>query len=128
MITTIPEAVNHQALLAALSAIRVEAESRQEDVQGLAAWSAETANRLKDMGEELKALNVDNVTIGNLHAVADSVAGQAAAAARYRDLTDQTVGQAEAAARTAHRNHGRIEEAVHDAPVEMANGSFYRAE
>ena len=128
MITTIPEAVDHQALLAALSAIRVEAESRQEDVQGLAAWSAETANRLKDMGEELKALNVDNVTIGNLHAVADSVAGQAAAAARYRDLTDQTVGQAEAAARTAHRNHGRIEEAVHDAPVEMANGSFYRAE
>ena len=128
MITKIPEAVNHQALLAALGTIRLEVESRQEDVQALAAWSAEAATRLQGIGEELKALNVDATTIGNIAAVADTVAGQAAAAARYRDLTDQTVGQAEAAARTAHRNHGRIEEAVHDAPVEMANGSFYRAE
>lgn len=127
-ITKIPDVVNHSALLGALSTIRMEVESRQEDVNALAAWSAEASQRLLGITEELAALNVDATTIGNIHAVADAVTGQATAAARYADLTDQSVGQAEIASRTARRNHGAIEEAVHDADVPMADGAFYKAE
>lgn len=127
-ITAIPDTVNHAALLRALQIIRAEVESRQEDVGNIAAWSAEAADRAAGIAEELQALNVDTFTIGNVHAVRDALSLQAASAGRYAALTDTSVQQAEIAARGAHRRHGRIEEAVNDAPVPMATPSFYKPE
>ncbi len=60
--------------------------------------------------------------------LADTISGQARSAVAYRGLTDQSVNQAEVASRTARRHHGRIEEAVNDAPVRMAKNTFYNAE
>lgn len=127
-ITKIADVVTHRALLNALNTIRAEVENRQEDVDNLTAWSGEMAERMRGIAEELKALNVDNHTIGNITMLGDLITGQKAAADRYKNATDQAVTQAEIAARTAHRNHGRIQDAVDDADVPMAKNTFYRAE
>ncbi|MET7713681.1 hypothetical protein [Streptomyces sp. NPDC005407] len=127
-ITAIADVVNHKSLLIALHTIRAEVESRQEDVQNLAAWAGEMTARMHGITEELKALNVDVYTVGNVHAVGDAIAGQAAAAVRYASATDTSVQQASVAARTAHRNHGQIEESVNNAPVPMATNTFYKAD
>lgn len=127
-ITKIADVISHHALLAALNAIRAEVESRQEDVDNLAAWAGEMADRMQGVGEELQALNVDNYTVGNIAALSDVIAGQAASAARYKAATDTSVTQAATAARTAHRNHGRIQDAVDDSSVPMAKNTFYSAE
>ncbi|WP_432070871.1 hypothetical protein [Streptomyces sp. AA1529] len=127
-ITKIPDVINHRALLDALNSIRAEVESRQEDVDNLAAWSGEMAERMKSIAEELQALNVDSYTVGNMTMLGDLIDGQKAAAGRYKNATDTSVTQAAAAARTAHRNHGRIQEAVEDSGVPMANNRFYDAE
>ncbi|GAB1331699.1 hypothetical protein [Streptomyces sennicomposti] len=127
-ITKIGDVVNHRALLTALNTIRAEVESRQEDVDNLAAWSAEMAERMNGIAEELKALNVDNYTVGNVHMLSDLITGQKTAADAYKNATDISVNQAETAARTAHRNHGRIQDAVDDADVPMAKNTFYDAE
>ncbi|MBO8189219.1 hypothetical protein [Streptomyces spirodelae] len=127
-ITKIPDVINHRALLDALNSIRAEVESRQEDVDNLAAWSGEMAERMRGIAEELQALNVDSYTVGNMAMLGDLIDGQAAAADRYKNATDTSVTQAETAARTAHRNHGRIQDAVDDSDVPMANAPFYSAE
>ncbi|CAM5523876.1 MULTISPECIES: hypothetical protein [Streptomyces] len=127
-IAQIPEVVNHQALLAGLAAIRMEVEARQEDVTNLAAWSSEMADRWRHIGEELAGLELDTNTIAHTAMLADTITGQARSAVAYRGLTDQSVNQAEVASRTARRHHGRIEEAVNDAPVRMAKNTFYNAE
>ncbi|MFD8777540.1 hypothetical protein [Streptomyces sp. NPDC059916] len=127
-ITKIQDVVSHRALLAAINTVRAEVESRQEDVDNLAAWSAEMADRMQGIAAELTALNVDPYTIGNITMLGDLITGQKAAADRYKNATDQAVGQAEIAARTAHRNHGRIQDAVDDSDVPMATNTFYRSE
>ncbi|WP_432158806.1 MULTISPECIES: hypothetical protein [unclassified Streptomyces] len=127
-ITKIGDVVNHRALLTALNTIRAEVESRQEDVDNLAAWSGEMTERMKGIAEELKALKVDNYTVGNINMLSDLIAGQKTAADAYKNATDTSVNQAETAARTAHRNHGRIQDAVDDADVPMAQNTFYDAE
>ncbi|MGW2826374.1 hypothetical protein ACWC24_36125 [Streptomyces sp. NPDC001443] len=127
-ITTIGDVVNHRALLNALNTIRAEVESRQEDVNNLAAWSAEMTERMAGIAEELKALKVDNFTVGNINMLSDLIAGQKTAADAYKNATDISVNQAETAARTAHRNHGRIQDAVDDADVPMAQNTFYNAD
>lgn len=127
-ITTIGDVVNHRALLNALNTIRAEVESRQEDVNNLAAWSAEMAERMNGIAEELKALKVDNYTVGNVNMLSDLITGQKTAADAYKNATDISVNQAETAARTAHRNHGRIQDAVDDADVPMAKNTFYNAD
>jgi len=127
-ITKIPDVINHRALLDALNSIRAEVESRQEDVDNLAAWSGEMAERMRGIAEELQALNVDSYTVGNMAMLGDLIDGQKAAADRYKNATDTSVTQAETAARTAHRNHGRIQAAVDDSDVPMANSPFYSAE
>lgn len=127
-ITQIADVVNHRALLAALNTIRAEVESRQEDVDNLAAWSGDMAERMRRIAEELQALNVDATTVGNTAMLGDLIAGQQAAANRYKNATDTSVTQAATAARTAHRNHGRIQDAVDDADVPMAKNTFYAAE
>ncbi|MEW1724292.1 hypothetical protein [Streptomyces sp. NPDC093109] len=127
-ITKIPDVVSHRTLLQALQAIRSEVESRQEDVTNLTAWSRDMATRMRVVSTELKALNVDYYTVGNVAAVADSIAGQARAATSYKSAADTSVVQAEVAARTAHRNHGRIQDAVANADVPMADNTFYSAE
>ncbi|MGW7327501.1 hypothetical protein ACWGIU_02500 [Streptomyces sp. NPDC054840] len=127
-ITKIADVINHRALLNALNAIRAEAESRQEDVNNLAAWSKDMADRMQGAAEELKSLQVDTYTVGNIAMLADVIAGQAASAARYKNATDTSVNQATTAARTAHRNHGRIQDAVDDSSVPMAKNTFYSAE
>ncbi|MDI6413165.1 hypothetical protein QLX52_30625 [Streptomyces albus] len=127
-ITKINDVVNHRALMDALNTIRAEVEARQEDVDNLAAWSGEMSERMRGIAEELQALNVDGYTIGNIHMLGDLLDGQKAAADRYKNATDTSVTQAETAARTAHRNHGRIQDAVDDTDVPMANNRFYDAE
>lgn len=127
-ITKIADVINHRALLAALNAIRAEVESRQEDVDNLAAWSSEMADRMQGIAEELQSLQVDVYTVGNVAALGDVISGQAASAARYKNATDTSVTQAGTAARTAHRNHGRIQDAVDDSPVPMARNTFYSPE
>ncbi|MCX4598330.1 hypothetical protein OG819_55325 [Streptomyces sp. NBC_01549] len=127
-ITKIPDVVNHRALLNALNTIRAEVESRQEDVDNLANWSAEMAERMRGIGEELKALKLDTYTIGNVNMLGDLIDGSKKAADVYKNATDKSVTQAETAARTAHRNHGRIQDAVDDADVPMAQNTFYDAE
>ncbi|MFB7076500.1 hypothetical protein [Streptomyces sp. NPDC056308] len=127
-ITTIGDITNHRALLNGLNSIRAEVEARQEDVDNLAAWSGEMAERMRGIAEELQALNVDAYTVGNITMLGDLIGGQKAIADTYKNATDIAVGQAESAARTAHRNHGRIQDAVDDAGVEMATNTFYSAE
>ncbi|MGX9923521.1 hypothetical protein ACWIG4_27145 [Streptomyces sp. NPDC002248] len=127
-ITKINDVVNHRALLAALNTIRAEVEGRQEDVNNLAAWSGEMAARMTGIAEELKALEVDTFTIGNIHMLGDLVTAQKTIADAYKNATDTTVTQAGVAARTAHRNHGRVQEAVDNADVPMARNTFYSAE
>jgi hypothetical protein len=127
-ITKIGDVVNHSALLNALNTIRAEVESRQEDVDNLAAWSGEMAERMNGIAEELKALKVDNYTVGNMNMLGDLITGQKTAADAYKNATDISVNQAEVAARTAHRHHGRIQDAVDDADVPMAQNTFYNAE
>ncbi|MGW7463834.1 hypothetical protein ACWGJT_03805 [Streptomyces xantholiticus] len=127
-ITKIPDVVNHSALLTALNAIRSEVESRQEDVDNLAAWSGEMSARMHGIANELLALNVDNYTVGNMAMLGDLIAGQKSAADAYKNATDISVNQATTAARTAHRNHGRIQDAVDDADVPMADNHFYDAD
>ncbi|OIJ95409.1 hypothetical protein [Streptomyces colonosanans] len=127
-ITKIGDVTNHRALLQALNTIRAEVEARQEDVDNLAAWSGEMAERMRRIAEELKALNVDNYTVGNITMLGDLIDGQKTAADAYKNATDISVNQAESAARTAHRNHGRIQDAVDDADVPMATNTFYSAE
>ncbi|KOU50566.1 hypothetical protein ADK55_18670 [Streptomyces sp. WM4235] len=127
-ITKIADVINHRALLAALNSIRAEVESRQEDVDNLAAWSTEMADRMQGVAEELQTLQVDMYTVGNIAALADVISGQAASATRYKNATDTAVTQAASAARTAHRNHGRIQDAVDDSTVPMARNTFYSAE
>ncbi|MFM9812809.1 hypothetical protein ACKI16_30380 [Streptomyces scabiei] len=127
-ITKIGDVVNHRALLQALNTIRAEVESRQEDVDNLAAWSAEMAERMKGIAEELKGLKLDTYTIGNVNMLGDLINGSKTAADVYKNATDKSVTQAETAARTAHRNHGRIQDAVDDADVPMAKNTFYDAE
>lgn len=124
-VTAIPEVVNHSVLIGALAVIRLEVESRQEDVNALATAAQDLHARLVRLTEELTGLNVDNITVGNVHAVADAVAGQSSAAITYASLTDSAAVQAESASRTAIRNHGAIEEAVNNAPVPMAKPVFY---
>lgn len=127
-IIKIPDVVNHTALLQALNAFRAEVESRQEDVNNLYGWSSEMSERMRNASAELQALNVDGTTVGNIAALADVIAGQREVAERYKNATDISVAQAESAARTAHRNHGRIQAAVDDAGVPMATNTFYRSE
>ncbi|MGW1438682.1 hypothetical protein ACWD7M_25990 [Streptomyces griseus] len=128
MISKIDDVINHRALLAALNTIRAEVESRQEDVDALAAWSGEMAERMSGIAEELKALALDTYTVGNTLMLGDLITGQKAAADAYKNATDTSVTQAASAARTAHRNHGRIQDAVDDAGVPMAKNTFYNAE
>lgn len=127
-ITKIGDVVSHSALLNALNSIRAEVESRQEDVDNLAAWSAEMSERMNGIAEELKALKLDTYTVGNVNMLGDLIAGQKTAADTYKNATDISVNQAESAARTAHRNHGRIQDAVDDADVPMAKNTFYNAD
>ena len=127
-ITKIGDVVNHSALLTALNSIRAEVESRQEDVDNLAAWSGEMAERMNGIAEELKALKVDNYTVGNMNMLGDLLAGQKTTADAYKNATDISVNQAEVAARTAHRHHGRIQDAVDDSDAPMAQNTFYNAE
>ncbi|MDP9954278.1 MULTISPECIES: hypothetical protein [Streptomyces] len=128
MITKIDDVVNHRALLAALNTIRAEVESRQEDVDALAAWSGEMAERMSGIAEELRALELDTYTVGNTLMLGDLITGQKTAADAYKNATDTSVTQAASAARTAHRNHGRIQDAVDDSNVRMAKNTFYDAE
>ncbi|MEV0888868.1 hypothetical protein AB0J03_34340 [Streptomyces microflavus] len=128
MITKINDVVNHRALLAALQTIRAEVESRQEDVDALAGWSGEMAERMSGIAEELKALALDTYTVGNMLMLGDLITGQKTAADAYKNATDTSVTQAASAARTAHRNHGRIQDAVDDSTVPMAKNTFYNAE
>lgn len=128
-ITVIPDVVSHRALLTALNSIRAEVESRQEDVDNLAVWSGEMGERMRAIaGDELPRLNVDSHTIGNIAMLGDLIGGQKDVADRYKAATDAAVGQAQLAARTAHRNHSRIQDAVDDAPVPMAKNTFYSAD
>src|SRR5207248_2302063 len=113
------------ALIGALAVIRLEVETRQEDVANLAAAAGQLHTRLLQLIEELAALNVDKHTIGNVHAVADAVTGQSHAASNYVSMTDAAAAQADIASRTAVRHHGAIEEAVNAAPVRMAKPAFY---
>ncbi|MEU0102933.1 hypothetical protein [Streptomyces sp. NPDC006267] len=128
MISKIDDVINHRALLAALNTIRAEVESRQEDVDALAAWSGEMAERMSGIAEELKALALDTYTVGNTLMLGDLITGQKTAADAYKNATDTSVTQAASAARTAHRNHGRIQDAVDDSNVPMAKNTFYSAE
>ncbi|MBM7058816.1 hypothetical protein [Streptomyces durocortorensis] len=128
MISKIDDVINHRALLAALNTIRAEVESRQEDVDALAAWSGEMAERMSGIAEELKALALDTYTVGNTLMLGDLITGQKTAADAYKNATDTSVTQAASAARTAHRNHGRIQDAVDDSNVPMAKNTFYNAE
>ncbi|MFE2943396.1 hypothetical protein ACFXKG_30735 [Streptomyces sp. NPDC059255] len=127
-LTKIPDVVNHRSLLTALNSIRAEVESRQEDVNNLAAWSTEMAERMRGATGELTVLNVDTYTVGNVTMLGDLLGGQKLAAAQYKNATDTSVTQAESAARTAHRNHGRIQDAVDEADVPMATNTFYDAD
>lgn len=127
-ITAIPEVENHTGLLQALAVIRLEVESRQEDVDNLAAWSGEISERVRNATAELQGLNVDATTIGNVAILADTLAGSTASAVAYKAATDTSVQQAEVAARTARRGHDRIQDAVDDADVPMAKNIFYNAE
>lgn len=128
-ITKIPEMNTHRGLKTGLNAIRAEVESRQEDVDNLEAFSAELAERVHNMIEELQGLNVDTATIGNVTMLSDGAASQQEYAKDYKNATDTSVNQAEVAARTAHRNHGRIQDAVDDSGLEkMATNRFYDAE
>ncbi|MER0443206.1 hypothetical protein ABR738_01200 [Streptomyces sp. Edi4] len=127
-LSKIADVVNHRALLNALNTIRAEVESRQEDVNNLAGWSGEMAERMRGIAEELLALNVDGYTVGNMVMLGDLIDGQKTAADKYKNATDTSVTQAESAARTAHRNHGRIQEAVDDADAPMAKNVFYQGE
>ncbi|MFI8007947.1 hypothetical protein [Streptomyces sp. NPDC086010] len=128
MISKIDDVVNHRALLNALNTIRAEVETRQEDVNNLAAWSGEMTDRMRGIAEELAALNLDTYTVGNMVMLSDLIGGQKTAADAYKNATDTSVTQAESAARTAHRNHGRIQDAVDDSDVPMAKNTFYNAE
>ncbi|MCX4799914.1 hypothetical protein OG497_39420 [Streptomyces sp. NBC_01242] len=128
MISKIDDVINHRALLNALNTIRAEVESRQEDVDALAGWSGEMAERMSGIAEELQALNLDTYTVGNMVMLGDLISGQKTAADQYKNATDTSVTQAESAARTAHRNHGRIQDAVDDSDVPMAKNTFYSAE
>ncbi|WP_030595957.1 hypothetical protein [Streptomyces anulatus] len=128
MISKIDDVINHRALLAALNTIRAEVDSRQEDVDALAAWSGEMAERMSGIAEELKALALDTYTVGNTLMLGDLITGQKTAADAYKNATDTSVTQAASAARTAHRNHGRIQDAVDDSNVPMAKNTFYNAE
>ncbi|WP_331756438.1 hypothetical protein [Streptomyces microflavus] len=128
MISKIDDVINHRALLAALNTIRAEVESRQEDVDALAGWSGEMAERMSGIAEELKALALDTYTVGNMLMLGDLITGQKTAADAYKNATDTSVTQAASAARTAHRNHGRIQDAVDDSTVPMAKNTFYNAE
>ncbi|MFI5905437.1 hypothetical protein [Streptomyces cyaneofuscatus] len=128
MISKIDDVINHRALLAALNTIRAEVESRQEDVDALAAWSGEMAERMSGIAEELKALALDTYTVGNTLMLGDLITGQKTAADAYKNATDTSVTQAASAARTAHRNHGRIQDAVDNSNVPMAKNTFYNAE
>ncbi|MFJ7416375.1 hypothetical protein ACIQWZ_37080 [Streptomyces sp. NPDC098077] len=128
MISKIDDVINHRALLAALNTIRAEVESRQEDVDALAAWSGEMAERMSGIAEELRALALDTYTVGNTLMLGDLITGQKTAADAYKNATDTSVTQAASAARTAHRNHGRIQDAVDDSNVPMAKNTFYNAE
>ncbi|GAA0454362.1 hypothetical protein [Streptomyces olivaceiscleroticus] len=127
-ISTIPDVTNHTSLMNALQTIRSEVEARQEDVDNLGAWSGEMAERMRTGAEELAPLNVDVYTRGNFVLLGDLIDGQRAAASAYKNASDISVAQAGIAARTAYRNHGRIQEAADNADVPMANGSFYQAE
>lgn len=128
MISKIDDVINHRALLVALQTIRAEVESRQEDVDALAGWSGEMAERMSGIAEELKALALDTYTVGNTLMLGDLITGQKTAADAYKNATDTSVTQAASAARTAHRNHGRIQDAVDDSNVPMAKNTFYNAE
>ncbi|MFI0822208.1 hypothetical protein ACH4TX_41770 [Streptomyces sp. NPDC021098] len=127
-ITAIPEVDSHTSLLQALGVIRLEVESRQEDVDNLAAWSGEISERMHNVMAELQVLNVDTATIGNIAVLADTLTGSTASAVAYKAATDTAVQQAEVAARTARRGHDRIQQAVDDADAPMANNTFYNAE
>lgn len=127
-ITKVGDVATHRALLVALNSIRAEVEARQEDVDNIARWNDAMADRMDGAGGELTALNLDRYTIGNVRMLGDLITGQKTYAEAYKAATDNSVQQAEQAARTAHRNHGRIKDAVDDADVPMAKNTFYSAE
>lgn len=128
VITQIPDILNHESLLRGLQAIRAEVESRLEDGQGLASWSAEMSSRMEMLCGELQQLNVDSFTVGNVAALADAIGMQNQDAQRYVDVLDTTAGIADTTSSAVQERHGRIADAVDDSPVHMATASFYNAE
>ncbi|MGO4634979.1 hypothetical protein AB4225_29230 [Streptomyces sp. 2RAF24] len=127
-ITSIGDITTHRGLLVALNSIRAEVEARQEDVDNIARWTEAMADRMDGAASELTLLNLDLYTVGNIRMLGDLITGQKGVADAYKAATDNSVQQAEQAARTAHRNHGRIQDAVDDADVPMAANTFYNAE
>lgn len=115
----------HADLLRVLAEIRVELETRAEDLDHLVSRVNLLADRTLQVADGLADLDVDEVTTGEIREVADALRGQQAAARAYQAAADQAEAQARQAAVTAHRRHGAIADAVASAPAPMANRRFY---
>lgn len=115
----------HADLLRALASIRVEMETRAEDLADLVGRVNLLADRTLHVADHLAGLDVDPLTTDEIREVAAALTGQRVAARAYQVAAEQAEGQARKAAVSAHRRHGGIADAVAAAPVRMAGSSFY---
>lgn len=119
------DVTTHADLLRALAGIRVELETRAEDLADLVSRVNLLADRTLHVADHLSGLDVDPLTTDEIREVAAALTGQRVAARAYQVAAAESEGQAKQAAVMAHRKHGGIAEAVSAAPVHMAGSSFY---
>jgi hypothetical protein len=119
------EILTMDQLMAELTAIITEAAADLDDAQADAKRASEDQNRVDHMVASLRSLDLDDQTLVEVGALAETAAMRRKAAEDRSAAAEARVGQAETALKGVQARHSQMREAVAATP-HAAETSFYR--
>ncbi|MFF2630872.1 hypothetical protein ACFVUN_34555 [Kitasatospora griseola] len=99
-----------------------------DDQKVLASRLAEGARNVGRTADNIASLNVDAATVAETRELAQAMKGLGESANGYANRADTTSRTAEYVGREAARFHEGIQQAVDNAPVQMADRTWYAQE
>ncbi|WP_404870978.1 hypothetical protein ACI1MP_37640 (plasmid) [Kitasatospora griseola] len=99
-----------------------------DDQKVLASRLAEGARNVGRTADNIASLNVDAATVAETRELAQAMKGLGESATGYANRADTTSRTADRVGREAARFHEGIQQAVDNAPVQMADRTWYAQE
>lgn len=125
LIARIGDVRTHEQLIAALKIVREDALHSQEEAVGIEKRSADSANALDHIEEEMAAIGLDGQSLAEINHLREVVSAQAEAGAAYHTAAEEAGTAAEMTARNVENRHGAVAEAAAASSVPMVKDTAY---